>query len=137
MNSNITNKKYDEFYNLYKEFQQKKGFNSIFEAFGVGNIPLNNIKNNGTLLVAEYNNEMLVGNYYIEDESNIMPLISVSKRLDADKEKSMLIASANRLLHWEAIKYAKEKQIKEFDFGGLFSEEEAEKDLRKKGVNNF
>ena len=48
-----------------------------------------------------------------------------------------MIGNANRLLHWEAIKYAKEKGIKEFDWGGLWSVEEAEKDESKRTVNFF
>ena len=36
-----------------------------------------------------------------------------------------------------AIKNAKEKGIKEFDLGGLWSKEEAEKDEKKKGINTY
>jgi len=67
----------------------------------------------------------------LEDQSNINYWIGASKRLDVDKEKAKLIGYANRLIYWEAIKYAKEKGIKEYDLGGIFSDEEVEKDKVK------
>ena len=54
-----------------------------------------------------------------------------------DKETEILIGNANSMLHWEAIKYAKERAIREFDFGGLWSTFECELDPRKKAINNF
>jgi len=40
--------------------------------------------------------------------------------LEVDRRKATLIGCANRLLVWEAIKYAKENCIKEFDMGGYY-----------------
>ena len=57
--------------------------------------------------------------------------------MEVDKEKAKLIGYANRLIHWEAIKYAKEKGIKEYDLGGIFSDEEVEKDKVKMGIRSF
>ena len=44
-------------------------------------------------------------------------------RAAADKEKATLIGNASHLIHWEAMKYAKNKGIKEFDMGGLIAGE--------------
>ena len=91
----------------------------------------------GTLFTAVYGGETLAGGIYLENKSIIKALIGASKRLDVDKNKRTLVGYANRLLDWEVIKYAKEKGVKEFDFGGLWPEEEAEKDQKKKGINSF
>jgi len=128
---------YDQFYQIYRSFMQKKRISSLFVIFGLGNTTLETMKKFGTLFVAEYNEEILGGILFLEDNSNIEALLSASKRLEVDKTKASIISNANRLLYWEAIKYAKEKGIKEFDFGGLWSDKEAEKDVEKKGINSF
>ena len=91
----------------------------------------------GTLFVAEYDDEILCGTFYLEDHSSINAWIGASRRLDVDKDKIKSISAANRLNHWEAIKYAKEKGIKEYNFGGLWPEEKANKDKTKDGINLF
>jgi lipid II:glycine glycyltransferase (peptidoglycan interpeptide bridge formation enzyme) len=58
---------------------------------------------------------LLSGQLYIKDDNNIRWLLGASKRLETNNP---LIGAANRALIWEAIKYAKAKGIKEFDFGG-------------------
>lgn len=134
------NEYYDEFYQIYKSFIKKKGIAplfKIFKAFGVGTASLETMKKYGTLFVALYDGEVLGGNFYLEDQSNINAWIGASKRLEADKEKTKLISTANCLHHWEAIKYAKEKGIREYDFGGIFSEEEVKKDRMKSGIRFF
>jgi len=131
------NCEHDKFFQIYKNFLRKKGINSFFEVFGVGILPLNVMKKNGTLFAAEYHGEILAGHLFLEDDSNIEDWVTGSKRLENEKERSKLVGCANRLILWEAIKYAKEKGIKEFDFGGLFPENKAEKDPIKKGINSF
>jgi lipid II:glycine glycyltransferase (peptidoglycan interpeptide bridge formation enzyme) len=131
------NNRYEEFFDIYKNFMRKKGFKSSFQIFGVGIIPLEVMKKNGTLFVAEYNGELLGGVLLLEDKTNIEAFIAASKRLENETMNSLLISRANRLIWWEAIKYAKEKSLKEFDLGGLWSEAEVEKDPKKKGINTF
>jgi len=131
------NEDYEQFFQIYKSFIQKKGIKSLFEVFGVGTTTLEAMKRYGTLFVAEYDNEILGGNLYLEKQSSIEAWISASKRLEAGKNKRKLIGYANRLLDWEAIKYAKEKGMKEFDHGGLWPEGEAEENRKKKGINSF
>jgi len=131
------NDKYEEFFQIYQNFMGKKGLNSFFRIFGTNFMPLDNIKRNGTLFVADLNNEILGGILFVEDDSNIEGLIGASKRLEIEKEKNILVGCSNRLIWWEAIKYAKEKGIKVLDLGGLWPEEEAMKNPEKKGINSF
>ena len=93
------------------------------------------MKKYGTLFTAEFNGEILLGRFYLEDKNNIRALFSASKRFKVDKEKARLIANANKLLTWNAIKYAKEKGIKEYDLGGYYTGEK--KDIQKENINIF
>ena len=131
------NECYDEFFQMYRSFIQKKGIKSIFDVLGVGSTPFESMKKNGTLFVAEYNGEILIGTLCLEDGSRIESLLSASKRLDVDSSKKKIISCADRLIDWEIIKYAKEKGFKEYDMGGMWPEEEAAKDIVKQGINNF
>lgn len=128
---------YEDFYKMYRSFIIKKGITSIFRVFGIGVIDLKIMKKYGTLFVAEHNGEMLSGRIYLEDHSSVNAWIGASKRLEVDKEKIKLISCANRLIHWEAIKYAKEKGMKEYDLGGIFSDEEVDKERMKLGIRKF
>ena len=129
------NEGYDQFFQIYRSFIQKKGIKSIFDVFGVGSTTLGTMKKYGTLFVAKYEGELLVGTIYLKDDSNMEAWIGASKRLEANMEKAKIISLASRLLRWEAIKYAKEKGIKEYNFGGLWPEEKANND--KYGINLF
>ncbi|HEC81817.1 MAG TPA: peptidoglycan bridge formation glycyltransferase FemA/FemB family protein [Thermoplasmatales archaeon] len=129
---------YQQFLQMYKSFIQKKGIKPLFNTFGVGNIPLDNMKKYGTLFLAELDGKILSANLYLENQNAIEAWICASKRLEAkDKKEKTLIASATRLIDWEAMKYANNNGLKEFNFGGHWPKEEAEKDARKKGINSF
>lgn len=128
---------YDQFYKMYKLFIQQMGLKSIFNILGVGNYNLDIMKQYGTLFVAEHEGEILAGNIVLVNNSNAEAWFSVSKRLEVDKEKKNLISFCNRLLHWETIKYAKNKKITSYNLSGLWPEEEAAKDPKKKGINRF
>jgi len=131
------NEGYDQFFQIYRSFIQKKGIKSLFDVFGVRSTNLETMKKYGKLFVAEYDGEILVGTIYLKDNSNLEAWIGASKRLEVDRVKASIISDASRLIDWEAIKYAKEKGIKEYDLGGLWSKEEAETDRTKKGINSF
>jgi lipid II:glycine glycyltransferase (peptidoglycan interpeptide bridge formation enzyme) len=73
---------------------------------------------------------------YLEDDEKILFWWSASKRLEVDKNISSLISYANAFLIWEAIKYAKRKSLKTFNWGGLFSMEEAS-EPEKKSLNQY
>jgi hypothetical protein len=110
------NENFDEFYEINKSFRRKKGLAGMV-------LHPEFMKRYGTLFTAELNNEVLFGILWLEDDNNIRGLITASKRLDAVREKAIMIGYANRLMWWESIKYAKEKGIKEFDFGGYYTGE--------------
>ncbi len=107
------NTSYPEFMNLYADFSKTKNFHTTI----IGKKALKR----APLFTAYLQSELLAGIILVEDEKNIKWLMGASKRLESDKSKSTLISCANRLLIWEAIKYAKEKGISEFDFGGYYT----------------
>ena len=122
------NEGYDQFNLLNKDFREKKG---------LGNSPLDReaIEKHGTLFLAKYNGEAVVGQVYLRDEGNMRWVIGASKRLNSDKNLSKVIGFGNRLLVWEAIRFAKEKGVREFDMGGYYTGND-ESDERHK-INAF
>lgn len=122
------NQNYKEFFEINQLFRKEKGLDAYSESIEFMN-------KYGTLFLAEYNGEILLGHLYLEDKNNIRWLISASKRLDVDKEKARIIGNANKFTIWNAIKYAKDKGIKEFDFGGYYTGEK--KDIQKENINKF
>ena len=105
----------NEFYQMDRSFRAKKGL-------GTGSLYHPEfMRKYGTLFTAEVTGETIAGQFYLEDENNIRWLVGASKRLEVDRDKAIVIGCANRLIIWEAIKYAKEKGIKEFDFGGYYT----------------
>lgn len=122
------NGNFDEFYEINKSFRRKKGLAGLV-------VHPEFMKRYGTLFTAELNDEVVAGQFWLEDESNIRWLIGSSKRLDVVSKKAGAIGNANRLMLWEAIKYAKEKGIKECDFGGYYTGEN--KDDPRHGINTF
>jgi lipid II:glycine glycyltransferase (peptidoglycan interpeptide bridge formation enzyme) len=133
----LKNEGYEQFYEMNKKFIKKKGLSSIFEHIGAEIASLETMKKKGTLFVAEYTDEIIGGLYFLEDNFNIKSLIGASKRLEQDKERRKIIGYANRLIRWEAIKYAKDKGITEFDLGGIFPGNKIEDDPVKRGINKF
>ena len=131
------NKKYNEFYKMTQYFNKKKGIKSHFDFLGVGRTSLEVMQKYGTLFIAEYDGVLLAGTLFLEDGSTIRSWIGSSIRFDSDKKKRILAGCGNRLIDWEVIKYAKDKGIKEFDLGGLWSEEEAKKDILKQRINDY
>ncbi len=101
---------YVAFDKLNRQFRKAKGLGK--------SVGIEYMRKYGTLFLATIDNELVAGQLYLEDESNIRWLLGVSTRLESD---NVLTGCANRLLIWEAIKYAKAKGIKEFDFGGYYS----------------
>jgi len=103
---------YRTFQALNARFRKMKGFG--------GKISLNYLRAYGTLFMAYLDGELVAGQVYMMAGDDIRWSLGASKRLEVDKDKQALIGCANRALIWEAIKYAKEKGIKEFDFGGAY-----------------
>lgn len=122
------NENYEKFFEMNTEFRKKKGLTLTSETIDFW-------KAHFTLFTAEYNQELIGGQLFIEDNVNIRWYIGSSKRLQVNKEMAILISSANRLMLWEAIKYAKQKGLKEFDFGGYYTGKAP--DRQKEQINVF
>ncbi|MBI5873360.1 MAG: hypothetical protein HZB36_04365 [Candidatus Omnitrophica bacterium] len=106
-------KDYKKFYDLVKHFNRQKKLPSP----GPRDIGL--WQKHGTLFIAQSQGNMLAGNLYFADDNSIRWIVGASKRFEAGINVSS-IGWANSLLIWEAIKYAKQKGIKEFDLGGCY-----------------
>ena len=128
------NEGYDELHEISESFRRSKGFRALF---GVTAMGLEEMKQYGTLFTAKYEGRIIAGQLYLEDESCIKLMTSASRRFEVDHKTAKVIGDANHLMHWEVIKYAKNKGIKTFDFGGLFPIAEAEKDAKKNSINVF
>ena len=124
------NQNYDEFYETYRSVRKTKALPGFL-------LSLEDIKRMATLFVAELNGEIISGHGYLEDEGNMISWVIGSKRFEKDKESVTLVGNASKLIIWEAIKYGKEKGIKQLNMGELWPEEEAEKDEAGRNINFF
>ncbi len=106
------NENYEAYYAMYDRFRKERGFKG-------SDISIEYMKRYGTLLTSVYGGEVLGGMFFLEDEDNIVELTTASRRLDMEKRN--FIGGANKLLVWEAIQYAKNKGIKEYDRGGFYA----------------
>ena len=122
------NQNYEEFNDINRSFLKDKGLPK-------SSIDVEFMKKYGTLFVAEFDREIINGRFYLSDENNIRGLISASKRLTANESMKKVMGLGNRLIVWEAIKYAKEKGIKEYDFGGYYLSKI--RDEQKEKINFF
>ncbi len=120
------NEDYEEFYRIYKEFRRRKGL----EVLRPKELRCS------TLITAVYNGELICGHLYLEDDRNILYWQS-ARLLDVERDLARVIGNASKLIHWVAIRYAKEKGIERFDMGGLFNPKEAERDEEKRGINMY
>ena len=130
----VKSKDFGSFYNVYNQFAKRKGIRPFL---GLLDIQKDTLRKYGTLFLAYDGNDVLGGHVYLEDKDHILGWFNASRRLEVESSKASLIGMANRMMHWEAIKYAKDKGLKEFDWGGLWVDEEAERDPVKKSINFF
>lgn len=106
----LRNQGYEEFYRLYREVREHKQLHDP--------IPLNEIKQYGTLFVARYGGTIVSGHAYLEDDAHMRSWVIGSARFERGACDPAMVGNASKLIVWEAIKYAKEKGIRDFDFGG-------------------
>ena len=123
------NENYEEFGRINRNFKKHKGLGTFYSMDRIARLK------EGLLLTAEVNGEVVAGQSYLESDTHIRWIIGASKRLEVDKEKAILIGCANRLMTWEAIKYAKDKGIREFDMGGYYTGED--KNDSRFSVNSY
>jgi len=100
---------FKEFKKIYKSFRKEKGL--VKGRFSI-------FKNMGSLFSAYYKNRMVAGGIFVSDGINIRALVLSSLYHTSDAKERDIIGQANRMVIWEAIKFAKESGHKIFDLGG-------------------
>ena len=128
------NSHYEEFYHIFMNFKHRKGFGA---PFGYDIPPIDVMQSKGLLGVYEYDGEIFGGALYFLDDSNIICWNMASKRLETDEQHTKIISSANNYLTWEMMRQAKDRGIKQWNWGGLGSEEMVAKNIALKGINQF
>lgn len=102
---------FKKFKKIYLNFRKKKKLHG--DRFAV-------FEKNGIEFSAYWRDEMIAGGIFIADSNYMRALALASERLDGlDGKRREIIGQANRLLIWEAIKYAKKNNLKIFDLGGI------------------
>ena len=105
-----------EFLRFYVNFAGKKGFTTWKHT-------LKQLKDKGILFTAHLGEELLAGAFFLSDGNHIRWIAGASSRLEdpASKGKKVLTGAANRLLIWEAIRWAKNHNHRIFDLGGYYA----------------
>jgi hypothetical protein len=85
----------------------------------------------GVLLLARIGGEIIAGHIYFSDGRTTRWIAGCSKRLSG---RHQIVGFANRLLIWEAIKYAKNNGNIEFDLGGYYV---GKSNKEKENINFF
>lgn len=124
----LVNQEYEAFFNINEKFRMEKGLPAY-------NVDIDFMKNYGTLFISMIKGTILGGQFYLNDDKHMRWLLGASKRLEATDNMQSLIGAANRLKIWEAIQYAKNAGISEFDMGGYYTGKEI--DPQKEGINIF
>ena len=124
-----TSENFREFQEINTSFRLAKGLPDYPRDF------IDMVKRYGVLFTAKYKGETLAGSAYLTDGDTIRWLVGASKRLQVDADKATLIGNANKLLIWEAIKYAKMSSMREFDMGGIYMGKN--KDDQRFTINRF
>lgn len=122
------NQNYKEFYSINSEFRKEKGLSKF-------DVDIEFMKRNGILFISEYQGKIMGGQFYLCDGNSIRWLLGASKRLEETGHMRTLIGNANRLMIWQAINYAKDNKISNFDLGGYYTGEIP--DSQKHSINVF
>ncbi|MFH1255407.1 MAG: glycosyltransferase [bacterium] len=102
-----------EFKKIYNIFRKSK--NLLKDNFAV-------FEKNCLLFSAYYDNKMIAGGIFVSDNRNIRALVLASLRNQSQAREREIIGQANRMVIWEAIKYAKNTGHELFDLGGISPE---------------
>ena len=122
------NQDYDTFFTINSEFRKLKGLPAY-------NVDVEYMKKNGILFCSEFQGKIIGGQLYLSDGKNIRWLLSASRRLEENSNIGRISGNANRLMVWEAIKYAKDGGMNIFDVGGYYTGKKPEP--QKEGINMF
>lgn len=125
--------RFDEFWEMNLAFIKQKGYGY---RLGIGLPPLAQLKEKGTLMIAERDGQILTGQVHLEDDLRMVGLVSASKRFE-DAEMSKLVGKANRLVYWEKLKRGKERGLRELDLAGIVPDQDLAKDPSLASLNEF
>jgi len=103
--------------NNFKDF--KKIYLSFRKEKRLAKDRYQNFVNNGILFSAYYNNKMIAGGVFIANNLYMRAWVLASTRFVDDGKMRDIVGQANRMIIWEAIKYAKKKNLTFFDLGGI------------------
>ncbi len=117
---------FKEFKKIYYSFRKKKKLHG--DRFIV-------FEKNGLEFSAYWQGKMVAGGIFIAGDGFIRALVLASQRLSEQQGKRReIIGQANRLVIWQAIKYAKANNYKLLDLGGIAPES---KDKEQKTLAEF
>lgn len=102
---------FSEFNNIYSNFRKEKKIKKDkFEVF----------EKNGLLCSAYFEEKAVAGGVFIAAAPYFRAWVLASARFNQrDGRMREIIGQANRMIIWEAMKYAKNENFKYFDFGGI------------------
>jgi hypothetical protein len=119
------------FYEFYNKFATLKNLQPI----GTEEVDLLIDSNMFTIRVASFDNDYIVFHSYVtaNGRARLMQSASLFRESDENSYRN-LIGRANRLLHWEDIRYFKQQGYLIYDFGGIAVDIN---DEEKRAINKF
>jgi len=114
----IISDNYEEFHQIHKRFLKQKKYGDLF---GLKTLSLETMQKFGILFIAVSQGETVGGNVYFLDGNNARLGCHAYLLKENNPDRYKQIADANCYLHWEAIRYFKNLNIINYDFGGLAS----------------
>jgi hypothetical protein len=112
---------YEGFFQINKTLINQKNHANIF---GINILSSEFMKKYGILFIAEYQDEIMGGNFYVHDENNALLMsVAYSKNENNIEYKKMNI-DANCFLNWEAIQYFKNKNMINYYLGDVSTNQE-------------
>ena len=111
----------DDFACMYNEMYREKNMPTRIAVTEL--LPI--IRCGGLIITsAEYEGSVLVYHVYISEKGNARLLYSCSNFRVSDESIKKLIGRANRLLHWDDMRFLKKRGVSVYDWGGVASFEE-------------
>lgn len=93
------------------------------------------LRRNGVLFTQNLQGKVLGGIFFFKDERNMYGKIMATQRLQVDEATRTNIGLGNRLMMWEAIKFAKLNGVRRFDLGGIYTGEKP--DPQQEAIKQF
>jgi hypothetical protein len=123
----------DEFITFFNEFAKKKKINTLdinrIKSYGLENLYIFGALQDNRLLSAH--------SYLVDKNASVALLLTSSSARFEDTTERQIIGRANKQLHYYELKKFKELGISTYDFGGIATNKDIEKNQGLKGVNDF